>query len=153
MSYFNWSHAFFFIPFSIVLLVEGYNPLGVIGWHLAIIAIIYCNNFINVLVNNKDVLFYSIIAILALLGASQYFELFDITTITGPFFNALYNLPWLALVLIAVAIGLYFVAFQYFKKNLYLDAGLATKQTIAKTEDLSWLNRFGNLGTFILRMI
>ena len=149
LSYFNWSHAFFFIPFSIVLLVEGYNPLGVIGWHLGIIAIIYCNNFINVLVNNKDALFYSIIAILALLGASQYFELFDITTITGPFFNALYNLPWLALVIIAVAISLYFVAFQYFKKNLYLDAGLATKETIAKTEDLSWLNRFGNLGVFL----
>ena len=149
LSYFNWSHAFFFIPFSIVLLMKDYNPIGVIGWHLAIIALIYCNNFINVLANNKDSLFYAAIAILALLGASQYFDLFDITAFTGPFFNAMYNLPWLAILLIAVAVALYVVAFQHFKKNLYLDAGLATKQTIAKTEDLSWLNRFGNLGTFL----
>ncbi len=26
-SFFNWMHAFFFIPFSIVLITEGYNPL------------------------------------------------------------------------------------------------------------------------------
>jgi hypothetical protein len=57
VSFFNWSHAFFFVPFSVVLLMEGYSPVGVIGWHLGIMALFFCNNFINVLVNNKDNVF------------------------------------------------------------------------------------------------
>tara|TARA_R110000796_G_scaffold37722_1_gene94989 strand:- start:25481 stop:26953 length:1473 start_codon:yes stop_codon:yes gene_type:complete len=149
LSYFNWSHAFFFIPFSIVLLLKDYNPLGVITWHLAIMGIIYCNNFINILVNNKDIIFYPVVAILGVLGICHYYQFFDITEYTYPFFNALYTLPWLLLIIWLIVIGLYFAAFSFFKSNLYLDAGLATKQTIAKTEDLSWLNRFGNLGTFL----
>lgn len=149
LSYFNWSHAFFFIPFSIVLILKNYNPLGVITWHLSIMAIIYANNFINILVNNKDSVFYPIVALLGGVGICHYYQFFDITEYTAPFFNALYTLPWLAIVLWGIVIGLYFAAFSYFKKNLYLDAGLATKQSIAKTEDLNWLNRFGNLGTFL----
>ncbi|WP_405268167.1 DUF5687 family protein [Cellulophaga sp. Ld12] len=149
VSYFNWSHAFFFIPLSIVLLTKGYSATGIIGWHLALIAIIYCNNFINVLVNNKDNIFYPLVGLIALLGLFQYLQWFDITTYTAPFFNALYTLPWISIILWLLTFGLYYAAFNYFKKNLYLDAGLQTKQTIAKTEDLSWLNRFGNLGTFL----
>lgn len=149
LSFFNWSHAFFFIPFSIVLLVQGYNPLGVITWHLAIIALIYSNNFINILVNNKDSIFYPVLAIFAVLGICHYYQFFDITQFTAPFFGALYSLPWLVILLIAISFGLYYAAFNYFKANLYLDAGLSEKQIIAKTEDLSWLNRFGNLGTFL----
>tara|TARA_R110002012_G_scaffold263456_2_gene446510 strand:+ start:176756 stop:178162 length:1407 start_codon:yes stop_codon:yes gene_type:complete len=149
LSFFNWSHAFFFIPFSIVLLIEGYNPLGVIGWHVALMAIIYSNNFINILVNNKDSIFYPVLAVVAGLGISQYFDLFDITEFTAPLFGALFTIPWLSLFFMVLALSLYYAAFRYFKKNLYLDAGLTKKQTVAKTEDLSWLNRFGNLGTFL----
>jgi hypothetical protein len=32
---------------------------------------------------------------------------------------------------------------------LYLDAGLSVKNDIAKTENLTWLNQFGTLGTFL----
>ena len=142
LSFFNWSHAFFFIPFSIVLLIEGYNPLGVIGWHVALMAIIYSNNFINILVNNKDSIFYPVLAVVAGLGISQYFDLFDITEFTAPLFGALFTIPWLSLFFMVLALSLYYAAFRYFKKNLYLDAGLTKKQTVAKTEDLSWLNRF-----------
>jgi multisubunit Na+/H+ antiporter MnhC subunit len=48
-----------------------------------------------------------------------------------------------------VLIGLYYFTYNYLKTNLYLDAGLSTKQEIAKTEDLTWLNQFGTLGTFL----
>lgn len=149
VSYFNWSHAFFFIPFSIVLLVKDYELLSVITWHISIIAIIYSNNFINIIINNKDSVFYPIIAVIAILAGCQYFEVFDITTYTAPFFNMFSSTPWFSIVLWAIAIGLYYVAFRHFKKNLYLDAGLATKHTVVKTEDYTWLNRFGNLGIFL----
>ncbi len=149
VSFFNWTHAFFFVPFSIVLLLEGYSTTGVIGWHLGMMALLYCNNFINILVNNKDSIFYPLVAILVILGICQYYTLFDVTLYTAPFFNALYNMPWMAILPWMLLIGLYATAFTYFKKHMYLDGGLATKQSVAKTEDYIWLNRFGNLGTFL----
>jgi len=93
VSFFNWSHAFFFIPFSIILLTKGYNFTGVVGWHLGFIALIYCNNFINVLVNNKNTIFISIASLFIVLGVSQYYGWFDITGYTAPFFDLLYDIP------------------------------------------------------------
>ncbi len=149
VSFFNWAHAFFFIPFSIVLLIKGYSPVCVIGWHLGMMALFYCNNFINVLVNNKDVLFYSIASILAVLGICQYYEIFDVTLYTAPFFDGLYDLPWMALLPWVLLIGLYYASFGYFKKHMYLDGGLALKHTEAKSEDFTWLDKYGKLGTFL----
>ena len=149
ISFFNIAHAFFFIPFSIVLLVEGYPPLQVIGWHLALMALFYCNNFINVMVNNQNVVFYGFAALFILAGASQYYQWFDITTYTQPIFDFFYDMPWTAIIPWLILVGLYYGAFAYFKKHMYLDGGLAKKQTEAKTENLEWLDRFGNLGTFL----
>lgn len=149
VSFFNLAHAFFFVPFSIVLLIEGYNPLGIIGWHLGVMALFYCNNFINIMMNNKDSVFYSMLIILVVLGALQYYNIFDITLYSAPLFYFLYKLPWTAIVPWLLLFGLYNGAYGYFKKHMFLDGGLATKHTIAKTEDYTWLNRFGNLGTFL----
>tara|TARA_R110000751_G_scaffold18016_3_gene54971 strand:+ start:8644 stop:10116 length:1473 start_codon:yes stop_codon:yes gene_type:complete len=149
VSFFNWSHAFFFVPFSVVLVVEGYSPMGVMGWHLGIMALFLCNNFINVLVNNKDNVFYMLLGLFSLLGICQYYGLFNITTYTSPFFNILYELPWMAFLTWGLLIAVATSAFTYFKRHMYLDAGLAGKKSMAKTEDYAWLNRFGNLGTFL----
>lgn len=149
VSFFNWSHAFFFIPFSIVLLTKDYGIIQVIGWHLGLMALFYCNNFINVLVNNKDSIFYVFATVFVLLGVSQYYGWLDITIYTQPIFDSFYDLPWTAIIPWLVLTALYFYAFGYFKRHMYLDAGLTGKTTEAKTENLDWLNRFGNLGTFL----
>ncbi|MBT8184923.1 MAG: hypothetical protein KJN76_08780 [Eudoraea sp.] len=149
VSFFNWAHAFFFIPFTIVLFIEDYNTLGVFAWHLGIMAIFYCNNFINIMMNNKDMVFYPILGLLAILGISQYYGWFDITLYTGQLFDALYYYPWTGLLPWLLLFALTLAAYKYFKKHMFLDAGLATKQSIARTEDYTWLNRFGNLGIFL----
>jgi hypothetical protein len=50
---------------------------------------------------------------------------------------------------VGLLLGLYKITYDFFKNQLYLDAGLATKSAIAKTENLNWLNQFGTLGTFL----
>lgn len=148
-SFFNLIHAFFLVPFSIVLVMEGYPFVNVLGWHLAVFGIIYCNNFINIFVNSKDTLFFSLIAVFLTFGGLKYYEIFDITAFTSPVFNAFYRSPYLALIPLVFAGILYKTAFNYFRNNLYLDAGLAKKVDIAQTEDFAWLNRFGSLATFL----
>jgi hypothetical protein len=148
-SFFNILHAFFFIPFSIILILEGHLFINVFGWHIAMLALIYCNNFINVFVNSKDAVFYSIVSLFAVLGGLKYFNIFDIAVFTEPIFQAFYNRPYLALAPVLALVLLYKTAFRYFRKNLYLDAGLAKKVKIVQTEDFAWLNRFGSLSTFL----
>jgi hypothetical protein len=149
LSFFNIIHAFFFIPFTIVLLIEGYDILGVIFWHLAIIALIYINNFLNILLSNIDKLFAIFLGVIVVLGGLQYYGFFDITNYTVFLFDGFYSIKGLFLIPILILAGLYYMTFNYFKENLYLDAGLSTKHDIATTENLTWLNQFGTLGTFL----
>jgi Family of unknown function (DUF5687) len=149
LSFFNWLHAFFFVPFSVVLLMNGYPILNVIMWNVAIIAFIYVNNFINILINNKDVIFYSVLAVVGGLGLTHYYQWFDITLYTQPFFQATYSTLGMFLLPIIAAVGTYYFAFTYFKNHLNLDEGLAKKSDVAQTENYTWLNQFGTLGTFL----
>jgi hypothetical protein len=149
LSFFNIIHAFFLIPFSIVLLIEGYDPASVVFWFLAVYSLFYCNNFINILLSNKDNLFAIFLGTTAVLGGLHYYGIFDITAYVAPLFNALFNTYWAFLIPVVALVVLYYVTFQYFKKNLYLDAGLSSKHDEAKTEELTWLNQFGSIGTFL----
>lgn len=149
LSFFNILHAFFFIPFSIVLIIKGFPVANVILWHLSIALLIYCNNYSNVLLNNKDSFFYPIVVVVTGLGLAQYYNFFDITSYTSLFFNGLFNNYYLVLIPAIVLATLYYFAYTYFKSNLNLDEGLAKKSEIAKTENFTWLNQFGILGTFL----
>lgn len=149
LSFFNWSHALFFIPFSIVLLLNGYNPLNVVLWHLGMMSLFYLNNFINVLINNKNSVFYSVIAVVGGFGLAHYYELFDVTTYTQPFFQGMYETFFVFLIPMILVAATYYFAFNYFKSNLNLDEGLATKSDIAKTQNFTFLDQFGTLGTFL----
>lgn len=149
LSFFNWVHALFFVPFSIVLVLEGYDAIGILFWLLAIFSLVYINNFLNIILTNIDKLFIVFVGIAIGLGAAQYYKLFDITVYTLPFFQGLYAQKGLFLIVVLVLIGLYQFTFKYFKNNLFLDAGLSKKEDIATTENLVWLNQFGTLGTFL----
>lgn len=149
VSFFNIIHAFFFVPFSIVLILNGFSVVHVLLWHLAIIGLIFMNNSINVLINNKDSILYPLAIVILGFGAAHYYKVFDITQYTAVFFQGLYTTYYLFLIPIVLAIVLYYFAFNYFKNNLYLDEGLAKKTQLAKTENFNWLNQFGTLGTFL----
>jgi hypothetical protein len=149
LSFFNLVHAFFFLPFCAVLLYEGYDPVSVILWGMAMFSLVYFNNFLNILLNNKDNLLGIFIAIAVVLAGCQYYKLFDITNYTLPFFEALFHTNWVFILPVLVLTGLYYWTYTYLKGDLYLDAGLTVKKDIAKTENLTWLNQFGTLGTFL----
>jgi hypothetical protein len=149
LSFFNLVHAFFFLPFCAVLIYEGYDAISVLLWLTALYSIVFANNFLNILLNNKDNLLGIFITVALVLAGCQYYKLFDITLYTYPFFQALFHTKWVFALPVLVMIGLYYWTYNYLKGDLYLDAGLTVKNDIAKTEQLTWLNQFGTLGTFL----
>jgi hypothetical protein len=148
ISFFNVLHAFFFIPFTIVLLVQGYG-IHAFLWFLGMTALIYTNNFINILVNSKNVVLYTVLTVLVGLAASQYYGVFDFTIYSKLFFQGMYDTVYLFLIPIVLLAAAYYFSFSYFKSRLNLDDGLAKKSDVAKTENFSWLDQFGTLGTFL----
>ncbi len=148
ISFFNFIHWFFFIPFTIVLLSKGFTP-EVIFWCMSILFFIYINNFLSVLIDKKDSMFYIVVGIFALFGVLQYYAIFDITQYTNVFFESFYHHAFLIAVPAILLISIYYINFKFFKSNLYLDAGLSIKQDLATTENLTWLDQLGSLGTFL----
>lgn len=148
LSFFNWTHAFFFVPFTVVALIDGCG-MNILLWHLGILALIYSNNFLNIIINNKNTVFYSVLTVFVGLALAQYYQIFDITTYTVSFFQAMYTTSYLFILPVLALVGLYYSAFNYFKNHLNLDEGLAKKSDLAKTENYTWLNQFGTLGTFL----
>jgi hypothetical protein len=61
----------------------------------------------------------------------------------------MYDTNYLFLVPIAALVLLYYFNFNFFKNNLTLDTGLAVKSKEARTENLTFLDQFGTLGTFL----
>ncbi|WP_224485285.1 DUF5687 family protein [Robertkochia aurantiaca] len=149
LSFFNIIHAFFFIPFTIVLLVEGYPPVQALAWLAMVAFLIYANNFINVFLNDVDAIFYTVLLIVAALGLLTFYGIVDISVYTAPAFMAVYEQPLWLIIPALICLSLYVIAFRYFKARLYLDAGLSAKQKEVHSEDLSWLDRFGSLSVFL----
>lgn len=149
LSYFNIIHFFFLVPFMFVLLANNYDSAQVLLWFLSISILIYCNNFLNILLNNIDNFFVLFIAVLLGIGALQYYEIFNITDYSVHFYHGFYTTPFLFVVPVVLLAGLWYITYRYFYKRLYLDTGLKGKHEIAKTEEYTWLNQFGTLGTFL----
>jgi len=145
-----------FVPFGVVLLVKGYPVLNVIFWLLSILAIVLCINYVNFIVNKSNKALAIIGAIIAILYGLDYFQVLAVKDFFGPIFHGLYQYPIAVLVPIAIAITTYRINFSYLKNKLFLDASLHIKAKEAKTSELAWAKRFGDMGTFLqldLKMI
>lgn len=156
LSVFNFYPLFFFIPFSITLLINGYHILGVIAWFLAMLSIICINNFLFLLINNKNAVFISFAAFFLTMGALAYYQLLDITIYTGPVFQSFYEQVWVILILFAVVVWLYRSNYRFYFQSLYLDEAFQKKNDAENIKEYTWLNRFGLMGTFLkndLRLI
>ena len=56
-SFFNIMGLFFYVPFSVVLILEGFDIAGVLGWLATMILLIQSINFFNFLVNKNNAVF------------------------------------------------------------------------------------------------
>jgi len=121
ISFFNILPLFIFVPFSVVLLAKGYPVLNVICWFLSIVAITYCINFINFLVNKNNVVFYSLLAFLVLAAGLEVYGIYKITEPIGKAFNFMYKTPYLVIIPLLLLVGLYKAVFNFVKKGFYLD--------------------------------
>lgn len=148
--FFNWGNLLFLVPFGGLMILEGdYSVMGTFMFLIGILFVFYFNNFLNILLNGKDAVLYSVAAIIIVLGALEYFGVIHLTEISEKIFYPLYEIPGAFMVpVLLTGITAYF-AHQNIKNNFYLDKGLELKKAEGKTENIEFLNRFGVIGTFL----
>ena len=156
LSFFNFLPLFIFLPFTIVLLVQGYPVVNVLCWFVSVMALTFSINFINFLINKNNTYFYIIVSFLAVLIGLEIYQIVKISEPIGVAFNALYNLPYLAIIPILLPAVLYRINFNEIKKGFYLDGAISKKVETVSATDLSWMDRFGSIAVFLkndLRLI
>lgn len=149
LSFFNFISVLIFLPFSIVLLFQGYPVVNVVLWFFAIMCINMSINFLNFLINKSNTVFYCIASVVIVIVSLRYFNIFDVTKPAGVLFNGLYNQPYLALIPLLLMIGLYKSNFNFIRKGFYLDGAISKKIKEVRATDLSWMDRFGNIAPFL----
>lgn len=149
ISFFNFLPLFFFLPFSVVLLFHGYPPLNVVCWFFAMFFFVFSFNYLNFLLNKNKSVFYAIVGLLLVLIGLQYFEIYSISEPAGIFFNTLYEKPIAVLIPLLLLVLLYRKNYQFIRKGFYLDDAVSKKVKAVKSEDLSWVNRFGDVAPFL----
>tara|TARA_R110000868_G_scaffold132690_2_gene343918 strand:- start:1123 stop:2607 length:1485 start_codon:yes stop_codon:yes gene_type:complete len=149
------------IPFGVYNITKGnYNALHMIVWMVSMYVLALVVNYSNFLIKKKFaeniVAFLPFVAIGLVFFGLDYYGVFKISTLSGILLNGLMVQPLFVFIPILILAGLYFLNFNYLKTNFYLDNSLQSKVEEAKTSDLTWTKRFGDIAPFLaldLKMI
>ena len=155
--FFNWAGLIFLLPFAGILIGTGGFPVWpVLMFVVGITAMFYINNFLNILLNGKDAVFYAIAGLIVGLGALEYFDVVHLSVWSERIFYSFYSQKWVVMVPILIMVLLAYAAYRMLYHLFYLDTGLELKKSEGKTENVKFLERFGTVGVFMnndIRMI
>ena len=148
-SFFNILGLFFYIPFALVLIKEGYNVAGVLGWLLTMILIIQSTNFLNFIINKNNIAFAILSLILISLVGLQKFDIVDVVGFGGHLFDVIYANPIYSLFGVVLLILLYQLNYKQLHGQIYLDAAVSVKVEEVNTSEMTWANKLGDVAPFI----
>lgn len=149
LSFFNILPLFFFLPFSIVLLAQGYNPLQVICWFFSMVFFTISLNYLNFLLNKNNKVFYAIVAVLGALILLEFYHIYPIAEYAGLFFNEIYNKWYAVSIPLLLMILLYRRNYKFIREGFYLDDAIRKESKEVSSTDLGFLNRFGSIAPFL----
>ncbi|PZW44236.1 hypothetical protein LX95_00570 [Mesonia algae] len=149
LSFFNILPLFFFLPFSIVLLAQGYNPFQVICWFFSMVFFTISLNYLNFLLNKNNKVFYAIVAVLGALILLEFYHIYPIAEYAGLFFNEIYNKWYAVSIPLLLMILLYRRNYKFIREGFYLDDAIRKESKEVSSTDLGFLNRFGSIAPFL----
>ena len=148
--FFNWGNLLFIIPFAAILIVKtDLIAYKVVLFSVGILFVFYFNNFLNILLNGKNLVMLAVFGVMVVFGYLEYLGYIKLSNYSEVVFYSLYRFPWAFLVPISMTVVLAYVVYKDIFQNFYLDRGLELKKTEGKTENIEFLNRYGSLGVFL----
>jgi hypothetical protein len=152
-SFFNFLPLFAFVPFSIMLLVNGYPTGSVLAWFFLTILMSLIINFLNFIIESfsseTELSFLPIIVIAGGLYALDFFNIISISGLVAEAYASIFNNPIFLLVPLALLIGVYLLNHRLLKSKLYLDSSLKSKVETVNASAMEWTKRFGDIAPFL----
>lgn len=152
-SFFNLLPLFAFVPFSIMLMINGYPAISVLTWLLAIIIVTLVINFLNFLIESfaseTELSFLPIIVLVGGLFALNHFNVMSFSELLSQGFMAIYNNPVFVMVPMLILVIVYMANFKQLKSKLFLDSSLKSKVTVVNASSMEWTRRFGDIAPFM----
>ncbi|NND10445.1 MAG: hypothetical protein HKN96_04475 [Flavobacteriaceae bacterium] len=153
VSFFNFLPLFAIVPFGVVLMINGYASATILVWMFTLISITLIINFLNFIIENLsseiELSFLPILLTVGILYGLNHFNIISFTELVGNAVNSISTNPLLIIIPFAVLVLLYYLNFKELYKNLYLDNSLKTKTEQARTTNLEWTRKFGDIAPFM----
>jgi hypothetical protein len=152
LSFFNLWPLVVFAPFIVKVILSASGGTAALMFIVSIIALTVFSNYLALYVKRRANLngwvFFGAGALLALVVAGDFtWHLYSIRAFSFLFFGGLLTKPYLVLLPVLLAVGVYYINFTYLKSNLYLEELSSKKASAYKSStDIPFLNRFGSVG-------
>lgn len=148
---FNFLTAIFFLPYTLFVLAPQLGAPAAWGWWgtLVLLSLLIHNGlfFFKKALDGKPLGAGLLIALMLILGGSQYYGWFSIGELTAPFFTAATQLSWLPLLLAAIVIGFYLLNFLFLRRHIYPeDWSRKGEEKVQAMPALGLLRRLGITG-------
>lgn len=149
LSIYTLLSTLFFVPLFINLLITQPDKLKVLSLAIACFLLVQINNYINFLINKNNVVFGIMASVLIFGGLANYNGWIDISALSQNIFYPFYQYIGLSLILAVILWVLYQWSVKTILHNLYLDKGVMAQAEKVNNLNVSWLNNFGKMGTFL----
>lgn len=153
ISFFNFLPLFALIPFSVVLISKGHELSTTLIWLFAMILITLINNFLNFIIESlsaeSELSFLPILIGAGSLFALNYFEIVSLSEYLSAGILSVVERPVYLAILALILVLIYQYNFKILKRKLYTDNSLKSKTKEAKTSNLDWTKRFGEIAPFM----
>ncbi|NRD22138.1 hypothetical protein HNV10_02725 [Winogradskyella litoriviva] len=153
VSFFNFLPLFAIIPFSIMLIEDGFSTSMVLTWMFTMIILVLIINFLNFIIEafsaEKELSFLPIISVVGVLFGLNHFGFLPMNTLIGDALMSIANNPILIIIPITILVICYAFNFKLLKSKLFLDSSLKSKVAEVNAADLSWTERFGDVAPFM----
>ena len=120
VSFFNFLPLFAIIPFSIMLIRDGYATSMVLTWMFTMVIVVLIINFLNFIIESfsaeKELSFLPIIIVVGVLFGLDYFEVLPMKSLIGDSLIGIANNPVLIIIPIAILLIFYVYNFKILKR-------------------------------------
>lgn len=146
-SFFVWVHLFLLIPLALRMISEGYDYRSVVLWSLSMFCFLIINNLLNLLLQNKNAILIVVAVFAGATAVIHNFTNWDYLYYFGVFFESFFYKSWLFILPILAILGIGFISYRTYLKNLYLDVGMTISRN--NTKNWKWMEGLNTKDPFL----
>jgi hypothetical protein len=143
-----------FLPFAIKVIAPDYSLATALVWALVLWLCSMTIHYLVVLFKKTldDNIFgiATLLGVIVLLGAADYYGWFKLSAISESIFNALLAQPAFGIIALVLVVIVYALCYRFFRQAMYPEEiGYQKTNAAGVTQDISFLKSFGLIGEMI----